>query len=112
MFSPYAYRARTKSCRFTHKNGEHVSVTPTGPFSVTNIDALLSTLLDGIGIAEVPSFVGVCFRCESPRAMSRSKLQSRKISRAKADVRASNYSCLSKADTVAIVGQSGLNTIV
>ncbi len=53
----YAYRARTNSWHFTHKDGEQVSVTPTGPFSVTNIDALLPTLLDGIGIAELPSFV-------------------------------------------------------
>ena len=32
-------------------------MTPTGPLSVTNIDALLPTLLDGIGVAELPSFV-------------------------------------------------------
>lgn len=53
----YAYRARTGTWRFTNKQGEEISVTPTGPFTVTNIDALLPTLLDGIGIAELPSFV-------------------------------------------------------
>ncbi|SFI95211.1 LysR family transcriptional regulator [Bradyrhizobium sp. Gha] len=53
----YAYRARTSSWRFTHPDGREASVTPIGQLSVTNIDALLPTLLDGIGIAELPSFV-------------------------------------------------------
>lgn len=53
----YAYRARTNTWHFAHRDGQQVSVTPTGPLSVTNIDALLPTLLDGIGIAELPSFV-------------------------------------------------------
>lgn len=53
----YAYRARTSNWQFTHADGRDVSVAPTGPLSVTNIDALLPTLLDGIGIAELPSFV-------------------------------------------------------
>lgn len=53
----YAYRLRTNNWHFRHKDGEEISVTPTGPLSVTNIDALLPTLLDGVGIAELPSFV-------------------------------------------------------
>jgi DNA-binding transcriptional LysR family regulator len=53
----YAYRARTGTWQFTHKDGREVSVTPVGPLAVTNIDALLPTLLEGIGIAELPSFV-------------------------------------------------------
>lgn len=53
----YAYRARTSTWHFTHKDGREIAVTPTGPLSVTNIDALLPTLLEGVGIAEIPSFV-------------------------------------------------------
>ena len=33
------------------------SVTPVGPLAVNNIDALVPALLDGLGIAELPSFV-------------------------------------------------------
>jgi DNA-binding transcriptional LysR family regulator len=32
-------------------------VTPTGPLRVTNVDALIPTVLDGIGIAELPEFI-------------------------------------------------------
>ncbi|BAM86042.1 LysR family transcriptional regulator [Bradyrhizobium oligotrophicum S58] len=53
----YAYRARTSTWHLTHKDGSEAAVTPTGPLSVTNIDALLPALLDGIGIAELPCFV-------------------------------------------------------
>ncbi|CAL73989.1 putative transcriptional regulatory protein, LysR family [Bradyrhizobium sp. ORS 278] len=53
----YAYRARTATWHLTHTDGREAAVTPTGPLSVTNIDALLPALLDGIGIAELPCFV-------------------------------------------------------
>ncbi|RJF70282.1 LysR family transcriptional regulator [Rhodopseudomonas palustris] len=53
----YTYRARTGTWQFTHTDGQVASVTPVGPFSVNNIDALVPALLDGLGIAELPSFV-------------------------------------------------------
>jgi DNA-binding transcriptional LysR family regulator len=53
----YALRARSGSWQFTHRDGAQASVTPVGPLTVTNIDALLPALLEGIGIAELPSFV-------------------------------------------------------
>lgn len=53
----YAYRARGDVWRFTGPGGEAVSVTPSGPLRVTNVDALLPTLLEGLGIAELPDFI-------------------------------------------------------
>ncbi|GJD52955.1 HTH-type transcriptional regulator DmlR [Methylobacterium crusticola] len=53
----YAYRARTDIWRFRNGAGDEVSVTPSGPLRVTNVDALLPTVLEGLGIAELPSFV-------------------------------------------------------
>lgn len=53
----YAYRARGDVWRFTGPSGETVGVTPSGPLRVTNVDALLPTLLEGIGIAELPDFI-------------------------------------------------------
>lgn len=53
----YAYRARTRSWLFRNDAGHELSVTPSGPMTVTNIDALLPTVLEGVGIAELPSFV-------------------------------------------------------
>ncbi len=53
----YTYRVRTGTWQFTHTDGQVASVTPVGPLSVNNIDALVPALLDGLGIAELPSFV-------------------------------------------------------
>ncbi|MFC0241226.1 LysR family transcriptional regulator [Rhodopseudomonas telluris] len=53
----YTYRARTGTWHFTHADGQVASVTPVGPLAVNNIDALVPALLDGLGIAELPSFV-------------------------------------------------------
>ncbi len=53
----YAYRARSDVWRFTNAVGEEESVMPTGPLRVTNSEALLPTLLDGLAIAELPEFI-------------------------------------------------------
>ncbi|MGU8079519.1 LysR family transcriptional regulator [Burkholderia pyrrocinia] len=53
----YAYRARSAVWRFTNDAGEEEPVMPTGPLRVTNSDALLPTLLDGLAIAELPEFI-------------------------------------------------------
>ncbi|MBP0494049.1 LysR family transcriptional regulator [Pararoseomonas indoligenes] len=53
----YAYRARGDTWRFTGPTGEEEAVTPTGPLRVTNVEALLPTLLAGLGIAELPDFI-------------------------------------------------------
>ncbi|CAG9221393.1 LysR family transcriptional regulator [Paraburkholderia caribensis] len=53
----YAYRARSEVWRFTNDAGEEEPVMPTGPLRVTNSDALLPTLLDGLAIAELPEFI-------------------------------------------------------
>ncbi|MCA8153939.1 LysR family transcriptional regulator [Burkholderia contaminans] len=53
----YAYRARGDVWRFTNGAGEEEPVMPTGPLRVTNADALLPTLLDGLAIAELPEFI-------------------------------------------------------
>lgn len=53
----YTYRARTNAWQFVHADGQAASVSPVGPLSVNNIDALIPVLLDGLGIAELPSFV-------------------------------------------------------
>lgn len=53
----YAYRARSEVWRFTNDRGEEEPVMPTGPLRVTNSDALLPTLLDGLAIAELPEFI-------------------------------------------------------
>ncbi|MBN3761455.1 LysR family transcriptional regulator [Burkholderia sp. Ac-20365] len=53
----YAYRARSDVWRFTNDAGEEEPVMPTGPLRVTNADALLPMLLDGLAIAELPEFI-------------------------------------------------------
>lgn len=53
----YAYRARSPVWRFTHENGAEEDVVPSGPLRVTNSDALLPALLEGLAIAELPEFV-------------------------------------------------------
>lgn len=53
----YAYRARSDVWRFTNHAGEEASIKPTGPLRVTNADALMPTVLDGLAIAEFPEFI-------------------------------------------------------
>ncbi|MGO4477078.1 LysR family transcriptional regulator [Massilia sp. 2TAF26] len=53
----YAYRARNDVWRFTNAAGEEVSIRPNGPLRVTNADALMPTVLDGLAIAEFPEFI-------------------------------------------------------
>ncbi len=53
----YAYRAKRDVWRFTHAAGEAANVTPIGPLRVTNVDALIPTLLAGLAIAELPEFM-------------------------------------------------------
>ncbi|MBP2306577.1 LysR family transcriptional regulator [Azospirillum melinis] len=53
----YAYRRRQDIWHFTNSAGEEESVTPTGPLRVTNADALVPMLLDGLAIAELPEFM-------------------------------------------------------
>ncbi|MHA3737139.1 LysR family transcriptional regulator [Pseudomonas sp. Eth.TT006] len=54
---PYAYRARGQVWRFTHDDGSEEDVVPTGPLRVTNAEALLPTLLEGLAVAELPEFI-------------------------------------------------------
>jgi DNA-binding transcriptional LysR family regulator len=53
----YAYRAKRDVWRFANKAGVNATVTPLGPLRVTNVDALLPTLLAGVAIAELPEFL-------------------------------------------------------
>jgi DNA-binding transcriptional LysR family regulator len=53
----YAYRAKRDVWRFTNMAGDNATVTPVGPLRVTNVDALLPTLLAGLAIAELPEFI-------------------------------------------------------
>lgn len=53
----YAYRARSDVWRFTNDAGDEQPVMPTGPLRVTNSDALLPMLLEGLAIAELPEFI-------------------------------------------------------
>jgi DNA-binding transcriptional LysR family regulator len=53
----YAYRAKRDVWRFTNAAGDNATVTPVGPLRVTNVDALIPTLLAGLAIAELPEFV-------------------------------------------------------
>ncbi|MCG5240596.1 LysR family transcriptional regulator [Azospirillum doebereinerae] len=53
----YAYRRRQDIWRFTNSAGEEESVTPSGPLRVTNADALVPMLLEGLAIAELPEFM-------------------------------------------------------
>ena len=53
----YAYRAKRDVWRFTNNAGGGATVTPVGPLRVTNVDALIPTLLAGLAIAELPEFI-------------------------------------------------------
>jgi DNA-binding transcriptional LysR family regulator len=53
----YAYRARSDVWRFINDRGEEETVTPVGPLRVTNVDALIPTILADLAIAELPDFI-------------------------------------------------------
>ncbi|MHB2081749.1 LysR family transcriptional regulator [Pseudomonas asiatica] len=53
----YAYRARTQVWRFTHTSGVEEDVVPTGPLRVTNSEAMIPLLLEGMAISELPEFI-------------------------------------------------------
>lgn len=53
----YAYRARQDVWRFRNAAGDEETVNPAGPLRVTNVDALIPTVLDGLAIAELPEFI-------------------------------------------------------
>jgi len=54
----YANRSKRDVWRFTHrKTGEESQITPTGPLRGTSAEALLPTVLEGLGITELPEFI-------------------------------------------------------
>lgn len=53
----YAYRPRQDVWHFSNAAGDEEAVTPTGPLRVTNVDALVPTVLAGTAIAELPEFI-------------------------------------------------------
>ncbi len=53
----YAYGMRTDLWRFSNAAGEEVGVVPRGPLRVTNADASVPLVLDGLAIAEFPGFI-------------------------------------------------------
>ncbi|WP_209987771.1 LysR family transcriptional regulator [Azospirillum picis] len=53
----YAYRRRQDIWRFTNAAGEEESVVPSGPLRVTNADAMVPLLVEGLAIAELPEFM-------------------------------------------------------
>ncbi len=53
----YAYRRSRDVWNFTNAAGATESVTPAGPLRVTNVDALIPTILAGLGIGELPEFI-------------------------------------------------------
>ena len=52
----YAYTA-SASWSFTHRSGEQASVAPSGPLRVNNGEALIPSLLAGLGLAALPDFL-------------------------------------------------------
>lgn len=53
----YSYLHTADSWHFTGPDGEHVSVRPAGPLRVNNSDAVMPTLIAGLGIAALPEFI-------------------------------------------------------
>jgi DNA-binding transcriptional LysR family regulator len=53
----YAYRAQRDVWRLSNKAGDSATVTPAGPLRANNGDALIPTVLAGLGIAELPEFI-------------------------------------------------------
>lgn len=53
----YAYRPRQDVWRFRNDAGDEHVVTPRGALRVTNSDALIPMVLEGLAIAELPEFI-------------------------------------------------------
>lgn len=53
----YAYRSNQDVWRLRDRAGEEAIVRPAGRLRVTNADALLPTVLAGLGVAELPEFI-------------------------------------------------------
>lgn len=52
----YAYQAGSEAWRFHNRSGETIAVRPVGPLRVNNGDAMLPSLLLGLGFAVLPEF--------------------------------------------------------
>jgi DNA-binding transcriptional LysR family regulator len=53
----YAYLSTPDIWHYTNSKGEQASVRPAGPLRVNNGEALMPTLLAGLGIADLPEFI-------------------------------------------------------
>jgi DNA-binding transcriptional LysR family regulator len=53
----YAYLSTPDVWQFTNSAGEQVSVRPAGPLRVNNGEALLPSVIAGLGIADLPDFI-------------------------------------------------------
>ena len=53
----YGYAAAPQTWRFTHKNGKSATVRPSGPLRVNNGEAMLPTLIAGVGLGVLPEFI-------------------------------------------------------
>lgn len=53
----YSYQLRQGVWQFKKKSGEAASIRPTGPLRVNNGDAMLASIIAGIGIAIMPEFL-------------------------------------------------------
>jgi DNA-binding transcriptional LysR family regulator len=53
----YGYAAAPQTWRFTHKNGKSTTVRPSGPLRVNNGEAMLPTLIAGVGLGILPEFI-------------------------------------------------------
>ena len=53
----YAYQSGSEAWHFSHPSGETVAVRPAGPLRVNNGDAMLPSLIAGVGFAVLPEFL-------------------------------------------------------
>jgi len=53
----YSYQLTPDTWRFHNKSGETASVRPSGPLRVNNGEAMLPTLIAGLGIGVLPQFI-------------------------------------------------------
>jgi DNA-binding transcriptional LysR family regulator len=53
----YAYLSNPHIWQYTSESGEQVAVRPAGPLRVNNGEALLPSVLAGLGIADLPEFI-------------------------------------------------------
>jgi DNA-binding transcriptional LysR family regulator len=53
----YSYQLTADNWRFARKNGETASVRPAGPLKVNNGEAMLPSLIAGVGVGILPEFI-------------------------------------------------------